>query len=167
MEKVAWVRLTATVPLLVTVRLCTVAFPIGTFPKLILLKLTRKDAMVVVTLLEAFTTPAHPFSNRNGRMARASRREDSRLQFLRTTRSLLIPVQVLCLSVLAMTPLHSCSSYEGKGNGTVRPTGGRTNLGTAPATVPRAIFYLDHHLHLFIGEPVEFQAIIVRVFGAS
>ncbi len=40
--------LTAIVPLLVTERLCAVAFPTGTLPKLTLLKLTRKDAVGVV-----------------------------------------------------------------------------------------------------------------------
>ena len=137
LEKVACVRLTATVPLLVTERLCLVAFPTGTFPKVILVKLTRKEASGDVDL-EAFTTPAHPLSRATGRIAARSRRAVSLFQFFRAARTLLDCVPAHASRVLAITcPSVVASSYEGISNGTRRPTGERANFGTVAGTVRR------------------------------
>ena len=128
--------LTAILPLLVTERVCEVAFPTGTFPKLTLLELTWKDAVEAGCVFEAFTTPAHPLSSIGGSMATRSRRVVSLFHFLCTTHSLSILVPARCIHVLGM-PLASVvpSTYEGNGNGTRRPTGETTNFGTAAGTV--------------------------------
>ena len=111
--------LTAILPVLVTERLCEVAFPTGTFPKLTLPELALKDAVDPGCAFDALTTPAHPLSSTKGRTATRSRRVVSLFQFLCTTHSPSIRVQAFCIHVLAMThPFVVVSSYEVKGNGT-------------------------------------------------